>query len=67
MDKEDVIYIYVCMYIYAHIYTQWNIIQSQKGGNNFIYSNIDIPRNDHTKCSKPDKDKYHVISLISEI
>ena len=74
MDKDDVVCIYiyicvcVCVCVYMHIYIYNEILLShKKGGNNFIYSNIDIPRNYHTKCSKPDKDKYHMISLISEI
>ena len=31
------------------------------------YSIIDGTRDDHTKWSKPDKDKYHMISLICGI
>ena len=32
--------------------------------NNAICSNVGGPRDYHTKWSKPDKDKYHMISLI---
>ena len=36
-----------------------------KEGNNAICSNMDRPRNCHTKSSKSDTDKYHMMSQIS--
>ena len=35
--------------------------------NNAIWSNMDGPGDDHTKWSEPDRDKYHMISLICGI
>ena len=35
-----------------------------KEGNNAICSNVDGPGNDHTKWSKSEKDKYHMILFI---
>ena len=52
MGKEDM----------THIY---NGIFSQQ--NNVICSNMDATRDYHTKQSKSEKDKYHMISLIHEI
>ena len=54
LDKEDVVYIYTMEY-YSAIKKEWN---------NAICSNMDESRDYHTKWSKPDKDKYHMISLI---
>ena len=45
----------------------WNITQAWKTRNIAICSNIDVPRNYHTKWGQLDKDKYHVISLICGI
>ena len=56
MDKEDVA-IYTMEY-YSAIKEEWN---------NAICSNIDWPRDYHTKWSKSDKDKYDMISLICGI
>ena len=36
---------------------QWNITQSLKKGNNAICSNIDWPRDDHTKWSKSERER----------
>ena len=41
--------------------------ESEKEWNNDICSNMDRPRDYHTKWSKSDKDKYHIISLICGI
>ena len=38
-----------------------------KKNDNIIYSIMDGCRDDHTKWSKRDKDKYHIIALISRI
>ena len=38
-----------------------------KKGSNAIFSNMDVPRDYHTNWSKPDKNKYHRISLICGI
>ena len=56
MDKEDVVYIY--MEYYSAIKKEWN---------NAIWSNMDGPRDYHTKWTKTDEDKYHKISLIHGI
>ena len=56
MDKEDVAYIYNGVFL-SH----------KKEGNDIICSNIDEPRDYHTKWNKPEKYKYHMISLICEI
>ena len=45
----------------------WSITQPEKELNNAICSNMDGFRDDHTKQSKPDKDKYHMITLTCEI
>ena len=45
-----------------YIYMQWNI-SHEKEWNNATCNNIG-PRDYHTKWSKTDKDKYHIISLI---
>ena len=39
----------------------------KKEPNNAIRSYVDGPRDDHTKESQKEKDKYHLISLISGI
>ena len=56
MGKEDVV----------HIYNGLLVIH-KKEWNNAICSNINGPRDYHTEWSKPDKDKYHMISLTSGI
>ena len=56
MDKEDVV----------HIYNRL-LINHEKILNNAIYSNIDGPRDYHTKWSNLDKDKYHMILLTRGI
>ena len=43
------------------------LLNHKKEWNNAIYSNMDGPRDDHTKLSKSDKDKYHMLSLICGI
>ena len=52
MDKEDVVHIYNGI-----------VLGHKKEGNNAICSNMDGPRDYHTKQSKSEKDKYHMISL----
>ena len=47
------------------IYT--GVLVIKKEGNNAICSNIDGPRDNHTKWSKSEKDKYHMISLMCGI
>ena len=56
MDKEDV----------AHIYNGI-LLSLKKECNNAICSNMDGLRDYHTKRSKSDKDKYHMISLTCGI
>ena len=54
MDKEDIVYVYTMEY-YSAI-KKWN---------NATWSNMDGPRDYHTKwISQTEKDKYHMISLI---
>ena len=55
MDKEDVVHIYNGI-----------LLSHTKEWNNAICSNMDGPRDYHTEWSKPDKDKYHMISLYVE-
>ena len=56
MDKEDVVYIHNEI-----------LLSHKKEWNHAICSNIDGPRDYHTKWSKSEKDKYHMISLICGI
>ena len=50
---------YIYMYVECHSATEeWN---------NAICSNMDGPRDYHTKWSKSEKDKYHMRSLIRGI
>ena len=53
LDREDMVYIYKGRLVIRK--------------NNVIYSNMDESRDYHTKLSKSDKDKYHMISLICRI
>ena len=53
MDKEDVVHKYNGI-LPSH-YKEWN---------NVICSNMDGHEDCHSKWSKSDKDKYHIISLI---
>ena len=51
-----------------HGILQWNITQSLKREwNNAACSNKEGPGNCDTKWSKSEKDKYHMISLMSVI
>ena len=43
------------------------LIAIKKEWNCAICSNMNVPRDDHTKWSKPEKDKYHMLSLICGI
>ena len=56
MDKEHVM----------HIYNGILLIHKKEQGN-AICSNMDGPRDDHTKGSKSDKDEYHMISRMCGI
>ena len=53
MDKEDGVVIYNGI-----------LDDHEKEWNNVICSNMDEPRDYHSKWSKPEKDKYHLILLI---
>ena len=46
MDKEDVVYIYNGI-----------LVSHKKEWNNAICSNMDVPRDYHTKCSKSDRER----------
>ena len=50
-----------------YIYTMEYYSAIKKEWNNAICSNMDGPRDYHTKRSKSDKDKYHMISPIGGI
>ena len=51
--------------VYTHTH---NILICKKEWDNAIFSNMDGPRDYHTKQSKSErKDKYHMVSLICEI
>ena len=50
-----------------YIYTMEYYSAIKKEWNNAICSNMDGPRDDHTKWSKSDKDKYHKISVMCGI
>ena len=73
MDKED---IWINGYM-VYIYIQWNTTQPQKEWNNAICSNMDGPRDYHTKWSKSERQipyditymwnlKYDINELIYE-
>ena len=47
MDKEDVVHMYDGL-----------LLSHEKEWNNAICSNMDGPRDDHTKWSKSERDKY---------
>ena len=53
MNKEDVVYIY----IYIYIYTMEYYSSIKKEWNNAFCSNMDRPRDYHTKWSKPDRER----------
>ena len=64
----------VCVFIYTltHTHTHTHIhngilLSHKKECNNAICSSMDGLRDYHTKCSNPDKDKYHMISLTCGI
>ena len=56
MDKEDVVHIYSGM-----------LLGHKKEWNNTICNNMDGPRDYHTKWSKSEKGKYHIVPLISSV
>ena len=56
MYKEDVIHIYSGM-----------LLSHRKEWTNAIYSNMNGPRDDHTKWSQAEKDKYCMVWLICGI
>ena len=53
VEEEDVFHIYNGI-----------LLSHEKRRQNAIYSNMDGPRNDHTKWSQTEKDKCHMISLM---
>ena len=63
MDKEVVIYIYmcVCMYMYICIYNRI-LLSHKKEWNNDICGKTDGPRNCYSKWSKSEKGKFHMTS-----
>ena len=62
---KKILYTHTHTHTHTHIHTHNAILLShKKEWNNDICSNMDGPRGYHTKWSMPDKDKYHMISLI---
>ena len=61
-------YIYIYIYIYTHMHTHNGILFSCKKNEimPFIATSVDL-RDNHTKWSKSDKDKYRRISPIYDI
>ena len=58
----------VCMYTHAHTHMQSGMLLGPKKERNLaIWDNMDIPKENYAKWNKPDKDKYHFISLLSGI
>ena len=57
MDKEDVVYLHNGI-----------LLSQRKEWNSAIRSNMDGPRDYHTKwTNQTEKDKYHMISLVCDI
>ena len=57
----------VCMHTHTHTYIHIGILLGHKNKwSNAICSNMDGPRNFHTKRSKPGKCKYDMISWYGE-
>ena len=56
VDKEDVVHIYNGI-----------LLGHKKEQNNATCHNMDGPRNYHTKCSKSERDKYHMPLLTCGI
>ena len=56
MDKEDVVHTY-----------NGALLGHKKEWNNTICSNMDGPRDYHTKRSKSEKGKYHIVPLIISV
>ena len=54
VDKEDMI---LCTHTHTHTHTQWNITQPLKEWNNVTCSNMDGPRDYHTKWNKADRER----------
>ena len=66
MDKEDVVYTHTHTHTNTHTHTHTHTMEYysaiKKEWNNVTCSNMDGPRDYHTKWSKSDKDKYYMIS-----
>ena len=56
MDKEDVV----------HIYNRI-LLSHKKEWNNDTFSNMEATRGHHTKWSKSERDRYHMVSVICGI
>ena len=66
------VYIYIYIYIYQSINTYTHthngiLLSHKKEWNNAFCSNMVGPRDYHIKWGKPDKDKYHMLSLTCGI
>ena len=65
---EKNVYTHTHTHTRAHTHTHTGILFShQKEWNNAICSNTNGPRDDHTKWSQKEKEKYHMVSLICGI
>ena len=61
MDKEDVVFIYMYIYIHTYIHTHTHthngiLLSHKKEWNNVFCSNLNRPRDYHTKWSKSDSE-----------
>ena len=68
MDKEDVVRVYVCMYIYTYTHTVEHHSATEKNEMMpFAATWMDLEIIILSEVSQKEKDKYHVISLICGI
>ena len=56
-SEKEYIYIYIYIYIYLSIYKYNGMLAIKKEWNNAICSNMDGPRDYHTKWSKSDRER----------
>ena len=59
MDEEDVAYVYVCVCVcvYNRLFIIEHYSAKEKEWNNAVCSNMDGPRDYHTKWSKSDRER----------
>ena len=61
------IYLSLSTYLYTYIHNKGILLSYKREWNNVTYSNMDVPRDYHTKQSKAEKDKYQMVSLTCGI